>query len=214
MDLATMAAPLYFETIVVPAHLLAIGLFTAPFILLVVKQRNSARSSLLTLCGVAFAGIGFYISLVAIVRTFGATLLWGVAFVIVGFATIALTQLRRAKDQGLVEYLNLGNGVRKWLFQDTLLASLQEDQIVKTLTDLGSCALIRSLYCDTSHSMTTSSTACHHRSIIRTIFNHRKTKQKSHTASPHVGSGERQAPPHTPRHATPVACVFTADPHW
>lgn len=107
-------------------------------------KKTNIAAALLVACGVSLVTV-------ALVRVFGPGFLWGFGLCLAGLVVVLASHGTRIKEEGLIEYLNLGEGPRNTLLHETLLKSLQEDQILKKLRYLGASMLLsRFCVCVTS----------------------------------------------------------------
>ncbi len=104
-----------------------------------VAARFALRSGwerLLEVAAAAAIGLGGWLVVAAFARVFGFAVLLGFALVGAGAVAMAMRLAVRVETEGLIDVLGLP---RKPLLEDTLLASLQEDNLTKTLGYLGEC---------------------------------------------------------------------------
>jgi hypothetical protein len=95
---------------------------------------RSGQERLLEIAAAAAIGLGGWVVVAALTRVFGFAVLLGFALVGAGAVAIAMRVAVRVEAEGLIDVLHLP---RKPLLEDTLLASLQEDNFSKTLGYLG-----------------------------------------------------------------------------
>lgn len=121
-----------------PLHLTVLGLIIKhPLRYWVDAQLQAFELQRLKVVGVTFFCFGTYMVAVSIVQTFGLSLFWGAALVGLGINLLSEHISASVKHCGLVKYLDINKSTRQWLFETTLLETIQQDRMLQTVNKIG-----------------------------------------------------------------------------